>query len=69
MKAEFGGGYMYMKQDKTPIESVEACIMQDLVAPGRFVNRIFNVINIEENFPDSFNHSFRIKGDIKNGIG
>lgn len=67
MKADFGGGHMYMVTGRTPIDEEEAAIQAEVKESGRVGDRIFNVLNIDDNFPQSLNRSFLMKGNYLNG--
>lgn len=67
MKADFGGGHMYMVKGRTPIDSEELSIQNEVKKSGHVGNRIFNVLNIDSRFPRSLDRSFSIKGNYRNG--
>ncbi len=68
MKADFGPGTMYMKQGRIPIDTEQEKIFwssKDSVSRG---DRIFNVLNIDDDFPNSLDRDFLIKGNLYTAI-
>lgn len=68
-KADFGPGLMFMINGLIPIDDEQKAIKNDIFKLNRVGERIFNVLNIDQDFPESVNKSFRYKGNINSGAG
>lgn len=68
MKMDFGGAEVTLSNGTTiPADKNSAKIINGLNEYGRHAGRRFNVLNIDDDFPDSVDKSFFIKGDISRG--
>lgn len=67
-KSDFGPA---MAQDRLgvpiPLDDTQRIIKHEIEVNQRRGSRIFNVINIDENFPDSLDPKFRVKGYLSRG--
>ena len=67
-KSDFGAGQA-QNRGRHPIslDSMQGAIKLELIRQQIEASRIFNVLNIDDNFPDSLDRRFRVKGDISKG--
>ena len=67
-KSDFGPALAQThKGTRIPMNSAQEKIMDELGSKSRRASREFNIINIDEEFPDSLDRSFRLKGDLSRG--
>lgn len=69
MKMDFGPAEASYKNGTTqPFDSTGWAIEHELLEKGVEAGRRFNILNIDENFPNSVDTNFLIKGDINQGV-
>lgn len=67
MKSDFGPAFLYSIYGRMPINEEQKKIEDELTLSLLGGDRIFNVLNIDNDFPSSVNYTFLYKGDILKG--
>lgn len=69
-KSDFGPGQGHARAGPPqgqPLDDTQWAVYNDVRAQDRLAFRTFNVINIDDNFPDSLDDNFLVKGDVSKG--
>lgn len=69
-KSDFGPALAHAYGPPAPFDDKQARINDEVrKIKHKMASRVFNVINITEDFPASLDPKFKVKGDIRNGPG